>query len=298
MSKVAETEERTNLSQLERRRPAVRIGFAALTTVVVAFLVLACAGPLIVLAKWATSSSQDIISDPFGWWPSGVVWSNLNTALFQIGIGQNFLNTLWVVLGSWIIGLSVAVTGGYVIAILRPWYARFLNAAILATLFIPGIISLVPLYLTILHVPVLGVNLLNSFWAVWLPAGAHAFNVLLVTRFFRSLPSEVFEAAKVDGAGPFRVLFSLVLPMSRPILGVASLLMIVASWKDFLWPLLVLPSTSVQPLAVALPQLETTTTMGVLMASLFIATIVPVLLFLVFQRQFLRNAGQAGALKA
>jgi multiple sugar transport system permease protein len=138
---------------------------------------------------------------------------------------------------------------------------------------------------------------MNSYWAVWLPAGASAFNVLLMQRFFDSLPREVFEAARVDGAGPFRLFWSIVLPMSRPILGVVSVFAIIASWKDFLWPLLVLRDPDIQPLSVRLPSLQATTDLGVLMAALAISTLIPVLLFLVFQRLFLRGAGLGGAVK-
>ena len=138
---------------------------------------------------------------------------------------------------------------------------------------------------------------MNSYWAVWLPAGASAFNVLLVQRFFDSLPREVFEAARVDGAGPFRLFWSIVLPMSRPILGVVSVFAVIASWKDFLWPLLVLRAPDIPPLSVRLPSLQATTDLGVLMAALAISTLIPVLLFLVFQRLFLRGAGLGGAVK-
>ena len=99
---------------------------------------------------------------------------------------------------------------------------------------------LVPLYIEIVHPPLIHHSFIDSYWAIWLPAGASAFNVVLVKRFFDNLPREIFEAARIDGAGPFRLFFSIVLPMSRPILGVVSVFAVLASWKDFLWPLLVL----------------------------------------------------------
>ena len=138
------------------------------------------------------------------------------------------------------------------LSVLRPKYAPILNGAVLATLFIPSVVLLVPLYLTIVR-PVIGTSLLNNYLAVWLPAAANAFNILLVKRFFDNLPREVFEAARTDGAGPFRVFWSIVLPMSRPILGVVSVFAIIASLKDYLWPSLVLPDPAVQPLGVRLP---------------------------------------------
>lgn len=288
---------RSILSPTDRRNPKVRAGLGLVGVVLLATLIIAAAGPLLWLFKAAVSTSQDILSDPFGWWPSGIQWSNLPDAWNRVQIGDYLLNTVWIALGSWAIGLFVATTGGYTISVLRPRYGSLLSAAVLATLFIPGVISLVALYRTVLDVPVIGINLVNTFWAVWLPHAANAFNVLLMKRFFDALPRELFEAARIDGAGPFRVFVSLVLPMSRPILGVVSLLVIVSSWKDFLWPLLVLPEAEMQPLSVALPRLQKTAETSLMMAGMFISVIVPVLLFLVFQRQFLRGAGQAGALK-
>ena len=101
----------------------------------------------------------------------------------------------------------------------------------------------------------------------------------------------------MDGAGPFRLFWSVVLPMSRPILGVVSVFAVIASWKDFLWPLLVLPNPELQPLSVRLPTLQGSTDMGVLMAALAISTIIPIVVFLAFQKLFLNGAGLGGAVK-
>lgn len=291
------TQERGIVSRLDRQRPLVWWSMRLSAVVVVATLVLIAGGPLLWLAKSAVSTTQDIIREPFGLWPSGVAWENLPRAWSTIHIDQYLVNTLWVILGSWFLSLAVAVTGAYVISVLKPWYAGILSGAVLVTLFIPSAVSLVALYLTVLDVPLLHVNLLNSFWAVWLPHSANAFNVLVLKRFFDSLPREVMEAAEIDGAGPFRVLFSIVLPMSKPVLGVVSLLTVIFAWKDFLWPLLVLPKAEKQPLSVALPRLEEIAETSLLMAGMFIAVIIPVALFVVFQKQFLHGAGQAGALK-
>jgi multiple sugar transport system permease protein len=199
--------------------------------------------------------------------------------------------------GSWVSQIVVATTAGYALSVLRPRYSGVLTALVLGTLLVPAIVLLVPLYLTILDVPFLHRSLINSFWAVWLPAGASAFNVILVKRFFDNLPRDVFEAARVDGAGPFRLFWSIVLPMSRPILGVVSVFAVLATWRDYLWPLLVLPDPNKQPLSVRLPTLESTTQLDVFLAALFISMLLPIALFLVFQRLFLRGTGLSGAVK-
>ena len=116
-------------------------------------------------------------------------------------------------------------------------------------------------------------------------------------RFFDNLPREIFEAARVDGAGPFRLFWSIVLPMSRPIIGVVSVFAVIATWKDYLWPLLVIREPDLQPLSVRLPILAPTTDLGVFIAALTISSIFPIALFLIFQRLFLSGAGVSGALK-
>lgn len=290
-------EDRTALSVADWRRPRVRRTWNTLHVVLLILLVVWCVGPLLLLGKFAITPTQDILRTPLAIFPNGVKWSNLHEAWFDINISKYFVNTVVLAAGSWVSQMLVATTGGYVLSVLRPRWARYAQALVLATLFVPAVVLLVPLYLIILHPPLVDHSLVNSLWAVWLPAGASAFNVVLVTRFFDNLPREIFEAAKVDGAGPFRLFWSIVLPMSKPILGVVSVFAVIASWKDFLWPLLVLRNPDLQPLSVRLPSLEATTDKGTLMAAYAIATIIPILMFLIFQRMFLRGAGLGGAVK-
>ncbi|WP_033443475.1 carbohydrate ABC transporter permease [Saccharothrix sp. NRRL B-16314] len=255
-------------------------------------LLLTGLGPVLWLAKAAVTPTQDTLRTPIALFPNGVDLTNLVTAWTRVEIDKYFLNTVWLAAGSWAVQLVVATTAGYALAVLRPRYGSLVTGVVLATLFVPSIVLLVPLYLTVVDA-----NLINTFWAVWLPAGASAFNVVLVQRFFAGLPREVFEAARVDGAGPFRVFWSVVLPLSRPIIGVVSVFAVVASWKDFLWPLLVLPDPAVQPLSVRLPALQRYVELDVFLAALAISSVIPIALFLVFQRLFLNGGALEGAVK-
>jgi multiple sugar transport system permease protein len=249
------------------------------------------------LAKAAITPTQDTLRAPLALWPHGIDWANLSTAWSRVEIDKYFLNTVILAAGSWFVQLLVATTAGYALSVLRPRYGKALTAIVLATLFVPSVVLLVPLYLTIVNPPLLKASLINTFWAVWLPAGANAFNILIVQRFFDNLPREVFEAARVDGAGPYRLFWSVVLPMSRPIVGVVSVFAIIAAWKDFLWPLLVLPDPDLQPLSVRLPALQRFVELDVFLAALAISTVIPVALFLVFQRLFLKSNALSGAVK-
>src|ERR1700729_662891 len=165
---------------------------------------------------------------------------------------------------------------------------------LLISFFCPGVVLFVPLYIEVVHPPLLHTSFVNNYLAVWLPEAASAFNVVLIARFFDNLPREIFEAARIDGCGPFRLFVSIVLPMSRPILGVVSVFALLASWKDFLWPLLVLTDPNKQPLSVRLPTIESQTELGVFLAAMFIACLVPVIGFIIFQGSFLRGTGLGG----
>lgn len=276
-----------------RNRWGMRVGQA----LVLAMLLLTGIGPILWLAKASVSTTQDTLRTPMSLWPSGIDPENLSIAWNQADISKYFVNTLWVTLGAGVTQLIVAFTGGYVLSVLRPRYAKVVTAAVLATLFVPGIVVLIPLFVTVLNLPLFGTSLLNTYWAIWLPAGANAFNVLLVKRFMDNLPREVFEAARVDGAGPFRLLWYVVLPMSRPVIGVVSIFAVLNAWKDFLWPLIVLPDPQIQPLSVRLPTIRETVELDVFLAALLISMALPIVIFLVFQRLFLRSANLGGAVK-
>jgi multiple sugar transport system permease protein len=285
------------ISQAEWRRARVRYGVGAAQIVLLLLLLLAGLGPLLWLAKSAITPTGDTISHPMSLFPHGAAWHNLRDAWVNVDVGRYFWNTVVLALGSWFTQLLVATTGGYALSVLRPKYAKLITGLLLTTLFVPAVVLLVPLYIEIVHPPLIHHSFINSYWAVWLPAGASAFNVILVKRFFDNLPREIFEAARIDGAGPFTLFTKIVLPMSKPILGVVSVFAVLASWKDFLWPLLVLADPNKQPLSVRLPNIQSQTELGVFLAAMLIACLVPVVGFLIFQRSFLRGSGLGGAIK-
>ena len=291
------SEDRGLISAADRRRPLVRWTMAAGAVAVLALLVFAGLGPILWLAKAAVSQPNDIVARPLELLPGSPQWHNIADAWSRLRVGSALINTVWVALGNWAVSVLVATTGGYALSILRPRYAKVVNGALLITLFVPGVISLVPLYLTILDVPVVGGSLINTYWAIWLPAGASAFNVLITGRFFAQLPAELFEAAKIDGVGTFRMFTSLVLPLSGPIIGVVSLLSIIAAWREYLWPKLVLPDRTKQPLSVMLPSIRDNVQINLFMAGLLISVVLPIVIFLLFQRYFIRGAGLAGGIK-
>jgi multiple sugar transport system permease protein len=289
--------ERGIVSRADRRQRRTRWGIGLLQGGTLLFLLIVGLGPILWMLKSSVTPTLDTIRQPMALWPNGFDLSQYATAWNKVHIDRYLFNTVAIAFGSWLVQIVVATTAGFALAILRPRFGRLLTGLVIATLFVPPLVLLVPLYLTVVDVPFVHWRLIDSYWAVWLPAGASALNIILMKRFFENLPTEIFEAARVDGAGPFRLFWSIVLPMSRPILGVVSLFAVIATWKDYLWPLLVLRDPEIQPLSVRLPILAPTTDLGVFIAALTISSIFPLVLFLIFQRLFLSGAGVSGALK-
>jgi multiple sugar transport system permease protein len=285
------------ISPVDWHRPGVRWGLGGAHLLLFLALVVVGLGPLLWLAKSAITPTADTLSNPMSLFPNGAAWGNLRAAWSDVDVGRYFWNTVIIATGSWLAQIIVATTGGFALSVLRPKYARIVTGLLLTTLFVPAVVLLVPLYISIVDPPFIDHSFIDSYWAIWLPAAASAFNVILMMRFFDNLPREIFEAARIDGAGPFRLFVYIVLPMSRPILAVVSVFAILASWKDFLWPLLVLTNPDIQPLSVRLPTIQSQTELGIFLAAMFIACLVPIGGFLIFQRSFLRGSGLGGALK-
>lgn len=296
---MAQSADRSLVSTADRRRPLVRWSLLSGQSLLLVVLLVWGLAPLLWLGKASLSTTQDILLNPLALLPKGG-WhtTSLSAAWNDDRIGVYVWHSLVLAAGCVISNLLVCTTVAYVLAVLRPAWGPVLSGAILATLFIPPVVILVPLYLTVLHLPLVGINLQNTYWAIWLTAAANPFNVVVVRRFMSQIPQDLFEAARVDGAGPWRVLLLIVIPLSRPILAVVALFSAIASWKDFLWPLLVVPDPNHQPVSVAIYKLATNNAdLSTLMASLFIATILPVAVFLLFQRQFLSGVALSGSIK-
>jgi len=280
----------------DRRRPTVQVGLRTTEVIVLVLLLAFCAGPILWMVKAAVSPSSDIVAHPLSLWPSQIRFGNVSEALTSLEIGRYLLNSVYLAAGCLVVQLIISTSAGFALSVLKPRYGKVVYAMLLATLLVPATVSLVPLYLTAQHMPGLGVNLIDSYWAVWLPAGANAFNVLLVKRFFDGIPAELYEAARVDGAGPLTLLWRIVLPLSRPVLAVVSLFTLIASWKEFIWPLIAITDPQKQPIAVALPTIAKNSDQGLVIAGLLLASIPPLLLFVVFQRQVVNGvAGDTGS---
>jgi multiple sugar transport system permease protein len=271
------------------------IYWIVLVAVVVSFTA-AFVFPLYWMITGAMKSAEELTAIPPTFLPAHFSFDGYLEAWDLLGLGTLLGNTALYAGGAWLLTLAIDVTAAYALSKLRPVLGKVVLALMLATLMIPPMVIMLPAYLTVKDLPIFGWNLLNTPWAIWLPAAANGFNIFLLKRFFDSIPKELLEAAEIDGASPGRTLWSVVMPISRPILGVVSILTVVNVWRDFVWPLLVLPDSEKMSISIGIASLSSQMPQNVLIASLVIASIPTMVVFFIFQRSIMAGL-TAGSLK-
>jgi len=282
---------RTIISPLQLNTPwGRRIYWAVLVTVVVSFTLIFLF-PLYWMVTGAMKTGEEMAQMPPTLFPADPTLDAYVEAWDLFDLGTLLWNTAYYSFGGWLFCMAVDVSAAYALSKLRPVLGGVILGAMLATLMIPAMVVLIPLYVTVVDL-----GLLNNPWGLWFPAAANGFNIFLLKRFFDSIPRELIEAARIDGAGALRVLWSVVLPVSRPILGVVSIFTIVTSFKDFVWPLLVMTDSDRMTLSVGLSQTAGMVTQNAIMGGLVVASIPTILVFFVFQRHIMAGL-TAGSIK-
>jgi multiple sugar transport system permease protein len=293
-----DSSERTLVSPLTLRRPAGRVIYWAVFTLLLA-LTLVIFGPLYWMFSSALKSSIEIFQNPPTIWPLNPAWSNYVNAWKVLQYPLYFGNTVILAGGAVVLQLLVSATAAFALSKLQPAGKNIIQFVFFSTLMVPPVVYLIPQFVNISNLPLIHVSLINNWAGVWLPEAASALNILILKSFFDTIPRELTDAARLDGANSWQLFSKIILPLSRPALAVVTIFTVVASWKDFLWPLLVLFNPEVQPLSVAIYHesgINSTYPLpfNYLMAGLVLASIPPILLFLLFQRQIIRGVNLTG----
>jgi sn-glycerol 3-phosphate transport system permease protein len=238
--------------------------------------------------------SQEIYQVPPTWLPKQPTLTNFVDAWQAAPFGRYYVNTLITTLFGSGFEVFFAVTSAFAFAFLRFPQKELLFLILLAALMVPNQVTILPNYLTIAQL-----GWINTYQGIVVPGAAVAYGTFLLRQYFRTLPHEVMDAAKVDGAGHLRTLWSIVLPLARPAIVTMALLSIVAKWNDFLWPLLVTNTREMRVLPIGIFWLmveEGTINWGVVMAgTLFV--VVPVVLVFLYAQRYVVDGIAAGAVK-
>lgn len=288
--------ERTLISPAQLGRTRGKVAYWTVLALVVTGFTIVFLGPLYWMVVNGLKSTEEFTQVPPTLVPDSLHSENYSAAWQVMDLAKLLFNTLYYAFGALVFQLVLDVAAAYSLSKLRPVFGKAVLGMMLATLMIPAAVLVVPQYLTVLDMPIIERNLLNTPWVIWLPSVTNAFNIFLLKRFFDSIPGEILDAAAIDGASALRTLRSVVLPMSRPVLGVVSIFAVVGVWKDFLWPMLTLPDPALQTLNVGIHSLARGVPENHLVAALAMASAPTLIIFLIFQRNIMSGL-TAGSLK-
>jgi len=228
--------------------------------------------------------------------PASPQWANYEVAWSEANFALYFRNSV-IITALVIVGVLVTCTlAAYAFARIRFPGRELIFTVLLATLMIPGTVTFIPNLLLVRGQILPWGSWLNTLPALTVPFMATAFTIFLLRQFFVGIPGELYDAARIDGAGHLRFLTSVVIPMSKPVMMTATLLTFVSSWNEFLWPLLVTTTPKWRPLGVGLYTFisEAGPETQLLMAGTVI-TVIPVLIVYFFtQRQFTEGIATSG----
>jgi multiple sugar transport system permease protein len=225
--------------------------------------------------------------------PAAPTLDNYRELFAARGIGRQAANSLLVAVCATLLSLGVNLSAGYAFAKLRFAGRERIFKALLGALVVPGQVTMMPLFLMLKQM-----GLVNTYAGALVPWLASVFGIFLVRQYARGIPDDILEAARLDGAGEWRIFTAIVLPLLRPIVATLALLVFLGSWNDFMWPLIVLTDRDLQTLPVALAGLSREHVQDTeLMMAGSVLTVMPVLLlFLLLQRHYMKGL-LAGSVK-
>jgi alpha-1,4-digalacturonate transport system permease protein len=283
---------RSVLPGREEKEPRGRLKganlFVCLVLVVGALVV---AFPLYWMFATAVRPKKEIFSGGFDLVPSTLVWSNFSDAWNKLPWDQFYINSIAIAAIAVPITVFINLLAGYTFAKYKFPGRDILFLLMISTLMIPIQVIMVPEFLIVAKL-----GWVNTWWGVLVPRAAEAFGLFMVRQFMVSIPDELIEAARLDGAGEFTIFRRVVLPLSWPVIAVLSIFTFMWRWNDFAWPLVVLQEQSAYtvPLGLSLMQGQYFTDWTGLMSMSLLSIIPMMLVFIFFQRYFIQGIASTG----
>lgn len=230
---------------------------------------------------------------------------NYKKAFERIPFFRYFINSLILAIGGVITNLFFGSLAGYAFAKMRFRGRKPIFMMFLSSMMVPATCTMIPSFLVLKHFPLMGGNniwgeggigLINTYWAILLPGAAGAFAIFFMKQFFETLPSELAEAARLDGCSEFGIFSKIYLPLIKPAALTLSIMTFQSGWNSFMWPMIVLNSEDMMTIQVGLSafQYNYSTDYGPLMAGTVIATIPTLLFFISVQKYYVEGIAFSG----
>lgn len=289
---------------MERNGLISEIGYKRVSNKVIYWTIIACLCLLTVICilpvLWVLLSSlksiNEFYSTPPTLWPKEFHFENIPELFGRYDFVTLYINTFVNCAG--VIVFSVVVNGlmGYALSKMHVKGGKIVFLVVLSTYMLPTTVCMVPIYKNIIHFPVLGFNLLNTNWPMWLMAGANAYYVIIFKSFFDDIPQSILEAGELDGCSNTKLFTKIVLPLSKPIISTMIILSFSGAWGNFFWPYMVLKKPEIQTIMVRIYAMQQDTSIGIntLLLAISFSIIPPAILFMIFQRKIMNGFVMSG----
>jgi len=261
--------------------------------------------PFVWMVSTSLKPADQLFTVPPTWVPHPVLWDNYARAMGAGNFGRYAMNSLFLGVANLATNVLLSALAGYAFARLRFPGRNLLFLLVLATLMVPYQVTIIPLFVIIRHVPLFGGNDLlgqggigwiNSYWGLVVPGAVGAFGIFMLRQFFQSLPNELEDAARIDGAGEFRIFWQIMLPLAMPAVATLAIFSFQAGWNAFLWPLLITTTDDMRTIQLGLTVFvqQYSTQWDQLMAATVVATLPVIVVFGIGQRLLVRSIAFSG----
>jgi len=257
-------------------------------------LTILCVLPMIWSALSGFKSVDEMLAVPQKFFPKEIHLSKAIDAWNVVKMHEGMINTFIIIAG--VIFFDIGVNGitGFALSKVRPAGSKVIDKLVFWSMMLPGM-SMVPLYMTFVDFTPLHINLLGTFWPLWICAGANAFNVFLFRNAINAIPMSYFEAAKLDGCSNLGAFVRIILPLIKPTIMVLMIFSAMGEWGAYLWPMLVIPN--VDTVGVKLYKMTNSQyplTMDSRMLVLSMSMLIPIVLFALFSKQIMGGLDMSG----
>ena len=282
------------LNFLDLKKPGFKFLYWSMFFVLL-LISLICLLPTLWVTVSGFKETSEMYAIPPTLLPSSIDLKKVSAVWNKVHVVKYFFNSLALIAGCWAFDVFVNGLAGYVLSRIKPMGSRLIETLVFWSMMLPGI-SMVPLYMTFVDVPILHINLVGSYLPIWAMAGANAFNILLFRNFFNSIPMSYLEAARLDGCSDIGIFRRIILPLSKPIIMVVTIFSITATWGNFMWPYLILGNTAKEPVAVMLYRLSGNTSLqdNEYMLLLMISVIPMVIMYAFFSKHIMGGLNMSG----
>ena len=240
-----------------------------------------------ILSSFKTTS--DIYTYPPKWLPSTFNWQNYTAVFRMIPFARYYLNSIYTSVMQTFIQIALSIFGAYAIVFLDFPGRRKLTTLIRTTMFVPMVVTLIPMYL-IMN------KLQDTYAGIILPQVFSAFTIFLILSFFESIPRDLCDSAKLDGCGYFKIMFHVVIPNAKSSIATAAMFAFLGHWKSYTWPLIITNKEQYRTLPIGMKYLvaESSKEYQVMMAASVMAIMPVLILFIIFEKQLVKSITLTG----